>query len=140
MGPELFDSELGDSRRTKSSDCYALGMAVYEVLTGRLPFAQYRKFVIPLVVLRGERPERPQGPEGNWFTDDIWEILKRCWEHEPGNRPSVDCVLQSLEGASGSWVPLHPQAAEGLQVANFSTWSLSDSGGERSWTVVPQVR
>ena len=40
MSPELLDPEsfgLKKSRLTKESDCYALGMMVYEVLSGRVP-------------------------------------------------------------------------------------------------------
>jgi len=37
MSPELLDPDqygLPDSRPTKQSDCYALGMVVYEVFVG----------------------------------------------------------------------------------------------------------
>ena len=37
MSPELFDPEsfgLQEGRPTKASDCYALGMVIYEVLSG----------------------------------------------------------------------------------------------------------
>ena len=41
MSPELFDpGEFGlkDGRQTKRSDCHALGMVIYEVLSGQAPF------------------------------------------------------------------------------------------------------
>jgi len=41
LNPDQFD--LKDSRPTKQSDCYALGMAIYEVLSGQSPFALYSK-------------------------------------------------------------------------------------------------
>ena len=135
MSPELFDPEmfgLRDSRQTKPSDCYALGMVVYEVLSGQVPFAQYRKYAVVAKVLKGERPKRPQGVRGNWFTDDVWGILERCWTPEPSDRPRIDCMIQCLEEASGFWTPLSPLTAGGPQVADSSAWTTSDLTTEGS--------
>jgi len=44
MGPELFPAGRFDPEHnspTKSSDCYALGMVIYEVLSGKVPFYDY---------------------------------------------------------------------------------------------------
>ena len=115
MSPELLDPEARDNRRTKFSDCYALGMVIYEVLSGRTPFYQYQNAVIPRKVLRGDRPERPQGEEGAWFTDDVWTVLEHCWMPQPGDRPSIEDILRSLEEASRSWTPpLFPPMAGSL--------------------------
>ena len=100
MSPELFAPDkfgLRHSRRTEHSDCYAFGMVIYEVLSGELPFPSYVDYIVIAKVLEGERPERPQGLEGMWFTDDMWSVLEHCWEPVPGNRPSVPQVLQSLK-------------------------------------------
>jgi len=42
MSPELIDPKEGDGRPTKDSDCYALGMVVYETISGHLPFHEVR--------------------------------------------------------------------------------------------------
>jgi serine/threonine protein kinase len=68
MSPELLYPEkfgLENSYSTKGSDCYALGMVIYEVLSGLEPFATYRDSEVVLMVLHGERPKRPQGDEGD---------------------------------------------------------------------------
>ena len=133
MSPELFEPEMFGvkaSRRTKSSDCYAFGMVVYEVLTGQAPFSQYNKYAAVGKVLRGERPERPQGPEGSWFTDDVWGMLGRCWDPNPSDRPSIKDVLQRLEEASTSWTPL-PPLMEDPQQLDSPSWTFSElSTGE----------
>jgi len=106
MSPELFDPEnfgLKNSRPTKRSDCYALGMVIYEVLGRRVPFYRHASFAVVVRVGKGERPRRPQGEERVWFTDDIWSILERCWVPNPGDRPSIEDVLQCLEKSSRSW-------------------------------------
>ena len=108
MSPELLHPEdfgLKKSRPTKESDCYALGMVVYEVLSGRTPFAPAKAIVVISKVLEGHRPERPHGEQGKLFTDAIWEVLGLCWKHEPSDRPSARVVLQHLEGTPS---PLRP--------------------------------
>ena len=101
MSPELLDPEmfgLKKSRTTKQSDCYALGMVIYEVLSGQTPFAPSRAPVVIRKVLKGERPERPQGSGGELFTDSIWRVVELCWEPQPRDRISAEAVLLGLEG------------------------------------------
>ena len=105
MSPELFDSEAQDRCPSKCSDCYALGMVVYEVLSLCMPFYQYQNRDIPSKVVQGDRPARPEGADGVWFTDKVWEVLERCWVPEPQNRPSTKDVLRCLEKGSMSRVP-----------------------------------
>ena len=114
MSPELLDPEIQDRRHTTRSDCYALGMVMYEVLSGRAPFYRYKNnqsFVIPGKVIAGDRPERPQGAEGAWFTDYVWETVERCWKPQPRDRPNIEVVLQCLEGVSKSWIPPSPRSS-----------------------------
>ena len=99
MSPELLDPEssgLRGSRPTKESDCYALGMLIYETLSGKAPFAPFNAPIVK--ILRGERPERPHGAEGAWFTDGIWAMLELCWKYRPGDRVGAETVLSCLEG------------------------------------------
>ena len=116
MSPERLDPDhfgLKNSRPTKESDRYALGMVVLEVLSGRAPFASYSTHVVARKVTKGERPGRPEGPEGAWFTDDLWRILELCWAIPPESRPSIEAVLECLERASGTWEAPSQQAGEG---------------------------
>ena len=101
MSPELLDPgrfNLTEGRRTKESDCYALGMVIYEILSGQAPFAPLRPPPVIWRVLEGLRPERPEGEV--LFTDDIWRTLELCWKHQPGERISAKIVLQRLENTS----------------------------------------
>ena len=134
MSPELFhpkDFGLEDSRRTKCSDCYALGMVIYEVLSGRVPFFSYDVFAVVAKVGRGERPERPQGAEGKLFTDVIWGILERCWAPRRDNRPRIEDVLRFLEEASRFWTPLSP-LVDGPQITDSPIFSLLDPSTEEN--------
>lgn len=103
MSPELLDPAsfgLQKCRLTRESDIYALGMVIYEVLSGLVPYAPVKVPVLKIV--RGERPERPRGEQGAWFTDNIWGMLKRCWNPLPGDRPGLKAVFRCLGGGVGS--------------------------------------
>jgi len=111
MSPELLDPDrfgLGDGRPTKDSDCYALGMVVLEVLTGKSPFPNDNNLIVMRKIIEGERPGRPRGKEGVWFTDDLWEMLEQCWSPQPESRPAINAILQCLRRGSTAWQPLPP--------------------------------
>ena len=105
MSPELVDAGFHGRLRSKSSDRYALGMVIYEVLSGCVPFYQHADLSIPGKVVKGNRPERPQGAGGVWFTDPVWKMLKCCWVAQPKNRPTIGDVLRCLEDHSRAWMP-----------------------------------
>ena len=127
MSPELLNPEIQNRRQTKRSDCYALGMVIYEVLSGHIPFLGYSNYAATAKVLRGERPEKPQGVEGDWFTgaSEVWEVLERCWAPQPENRPSIEDVLQHLKKVSGSWIPPSPRLSAVPPTTDSPTWGFS---------------
>lgn len=100
MSPELINPakfNLNESRPTKKSDCYALGMVIFEVLSEQVPFAPREGTAIISNIVDGERPGRPQGREGERFPDDLWRMLEACWKPQPDDRPSLDIVLTCLQ-------------------------------------------
>ena len=108
MSPELLNPDMfgfKESRPTKESDCYALGMVVLEVLSGRPPLASDKVFIVMRKIMDGKRPGRPEGPEGEWFTDDLWRMLELCWAARPESRPSIEAVLECLEQVSRAREP-----------------------------------
>ena len=111
MSPELIIPEKFGLRRsllTKASDCYAFGMAVYETISGYVPFYETRHMGVFLKVVEGESPRRVHG-----FADNLWEMLELCWATQPSARPSIKDVLQCLEGISN---PREPQPSPSLPV------------------------
>lgn len=117
MSPELLNPEqLGskESQPTKESDCYALGMVIYEVLSRKAPFSSYdRDFVVSRKVIEGERPRRPSGTARAWFTDNLWIMLEQCWLAQPKDRPTTKTVLGHLEQILKTWQPLPPSLSQG---------------------------
>jgi len=111
--PELLDPGLfgfKNSRPTKESDCYALGMVIYEVLSGKSPLRLCEDHVVSQKIIDGMRPGRPGGLKRAWFTDDLWEMLELCWSSQPKSRPTTEAVLECLERVSPAWQPLPPSA------------------------------
>lgn len=126
MSPELLDPEkykLG-GHPTKESDCYALGMLIYEVLSGERPFASHSLSTVMRIVLEGGRPERPEGHKGRLFTDSIWEVVKHCWEAEPGLRANARVVLLHLE-EDPPWPTGNPD--EGMTVDYRDDYQLDET-------------
>ena len=135
MSPELLHPDqygLKDSRPTKESDCYALGMVIYEVLSGRAPFTPFKDYIVIRKVIEGERPGRPERVEGEWFTDDLWLMVNLCWETRPENRPGIETVLECLEEVSMGWKPPSAQVDEDAE-SDESDWDLTAE-------VIPPVR
>ena len=121
-------SNPAESRPTKESDCYSLGMAIYEVLSGQVPFSSYDSAEIAEVVLRGERPKRPQGNGGKHFTDEIWEVLECCWKEHPGSRLNAKSLYIRLgENPSLLWTP-DPDGDGDTDSDNWSVFAESGSG------------
>ena len=103
MSPELIDPQqlgLKSSRPTESSDCYALGMVIYETISGHMPFHEDTDIMVFAKVLKGKRPSR-----GVKFKKTLWGMLERCWESQPNNRPSIGEVHRCLETLSNSSEP-----------------------------------
>ena len=90
LAPEMFGLE--ESRPTKSSDCYSLGMVVYETVSGKKPYQETPDRAVFLKIVQGERPRRCEG-----FMDSLWGMVEGCWTFQPNGRPSIEDVLRCLE-------------------------------------------
>ena len=138
MSPELLHPDqfgLEDSQPTKQSDCYALGMVIYEVLSGQAPFASLKDFVVIRKVVDGERPARPEGAKGVWFADDLWGTMNLCWETQPDSRPNIATVLERLEYGSRAWKPPSPRMEEIVEETDEDDWHLTLTVSDPSRTV-----
>jgi len=129
MSPELIAPEkfgFKNSRPTISSDCYALGMVIYETISGNVPFHTAIDVSVFMKVVEGERPSR-----GAKFTTDLWGMLERCWASGPNDRPSIEAVLQCLDMISYS-----PGVDEEMEKDNDYLDSTTNSSGTSNWTTV----
>ena len=126
MSPELIDPQqfgLKNSCPTKLSDCYALGMVIYETISGNLPFHEHTDLTVFVKVLQGVHPRRGAG-----FTDDLWRMLELCWVPQPSARPSIEDVLHCLERVSQSSESPYPGVNGDLDEGSDWDWSNNSSG------------
>lgn len=125
MSPELIDPQrFGFQKRrpTISSDCYALGMVIYETISGNLPFHKHTDPTVIVKVLEGGRPLR-----GVRFTNSLWKMLELCWASQANDRPSIEGVLQCLEMVSNLSEPHFTGVDEGTEMDSDDSDSADDS-------------
>jgi hypothetical protein len=70
-----------------------------QAFTSEVPFHPYLTAGAMLAILEAKRPARPTHPN---LTDELWALMKRCWNQDPYLRPEMSWVLQILRGSSVS--------------------------------------
>ncbi|KIO31601.1 hypothetical protein M407DRAFT_19349 [Tulasnella calospora MUT 4182] len=76
-------------RPVEGSDVYGFGGLILATMTGNRPF--YNKpteGLIFVAVFNGEIPQPADHPQIS-ETDPLWSLMKKCWNSEPSERPSM---------------------------------------------------
>ena len=140
MAPELLNPSgfgLKNSNPTKRSDIYAFGVVTYQVgnscfitgtvtkngiqsITGQQPFPGAKDGVIIYNVVTGERPGRPAGPN-EWLSDDVWNLISRCWSPSRDGRPDVNFAMNALN-----------DAADAVEVRRRKLYTTTSDQGKRT--------
>jgi len=106
MAPEVLRGEPADAR----SDLWALGVMLYEMSTGELPFRGQTGFEISSAILKeAPAPLPPRLPAG------LRSIAQRCLAKEPGQRyqraGEVGAALEAIQSDAAVAVPAPPRPA-----------------------------
>jgi len=72
-----------------------------QAFTGEVPFHPNNPAAAMLAILNEKRPARPTHPN---FTDELWTLMKRCWNQDPYSRPEMSEVLETLRSSSVSFL------------------------------------
>jgi len=129
MSPELLDPERfgmpesEGNRPTRQSDCYALGMVIYEVgarvsefvivnnlltkaqvLCGHHPYVEFLSDILAVhAITEGVRPNKPEAAKQLGFNDELWRTVELCWLEDRNAQPSVRDILSCLNDAAAFW-------------------------------------
>jgi len=128
MAPERFSSrspdesdtalELTDQRsnRAKLGDLYSLGVVLYEMVTGVLPFEAPE--LSSLLVRLHNQPLRPPSSRGATLSPSAEQLIESLLAKDPRARaPSAVSVLEALEGVAIARRPLRWPWFWGLGIA-----------------------
>jgi len=103
MAPEILRGETADHR----ADLWALGIVLYEVVSGRLPFEGRTGFEISAAIMR-EMPS-PLGPP---VPPGLWAVIQRCLAKEPTQRyqraGEIQAALEAVQSAAIAFTEITP--------------------------------
>ncbi|MDX3534092.1 protein kinase [Streptomyces sp. MB09-01] len=104
--PAYVAPESAEGRpQTSAVDIYGAGILLYELLTGRPPFAGGTA----LEVLHRHLSEDPQRP--STVPEPLWTVVERCLRKEPDERPSAVSLARALRVVAAG-IGVHSSAAE----------------------------
>ncbi|CAB5388433.1 uncharacterized protein OCT59_029242 [Rhizophagus irregularis] len=108
MDPKFFE-ENHSYGLTEKSDMYSLGILFWELTSRLSPFDFENKNHLEIIrikqdILNNKLRETPI-PGTN---DKFVSLYKKCWQHEPDERPYIDQVIQELD----SFNPIDPIDSE----------------------------
>ncbi|MFG2225549.1 serine/threonine-protein kinase [Streptomyces sp. NPDC048644] len=106
--PAYVAPESAEGRpQTSAVDIYGAGILLYELVTGRPPFAGSTA----LEVLHRHLSEEPQRPGS--VPEPLWTVIERCLSKQPEGRPSAENLARALRTvAAGVGVHATPAQAE----------------------------
>ncbi|KAG6833762.1 hypothetical protein H0H87_001194 [Tephrocybe sp. NHM501043] len=90
---------VGEGVLSLSSDIYAFGMTVLEVLTHRQPYSHIRHATeVVIKASTGEIPRRPIDPRvvERGLHDDLWMLLTKCWLRKSEDRPTIKEIVHQF--------------------------------------------
>ncbi|MEU5213318.1 serine/threonine-protein kinase [Streptomyces sp. NPDC020742] len=111
--PAYVAPESAEGRpQTSAVDIYGAGILLYELVTGRPPFAGSTA----LEVLHRHLSEEPQRPGS--LPEPLWTVIERCLRKRPEERPSAENLARALRTVAAGIVahasPAQAEAALGV--------------------------
>lgn len=104
--PAYVAPESAEGRpQTSAVDIYGAGILLYELVTGRPPFAG----ATALEVLHRHLSEEPRRP--TTVPEPLWTVIERCLRKDPDQRPSAENLARALRTVAAG-VGVHSTPAQ----------------------------
>ncbi|KAG6820841.1 hypothetical protein H0H93_010668 [Arthromyces matolae] len=103
-----------------------------KIYTGRLPFVDIANDAEVIYrVIQGVRPNRPIIPDnlGVYISDDLWDLIRHCWEQQPTSRPSIEDVVDTISDWHRAWDGKIVESVEN----SVAEWIFSNQGHYLCW-------
>src|SRR5215210_6998384 len=92
--PYLSPERLSENRVSAQSDLWAVGVVLYQMLTGKLPYDADSEEALKVRIQRGGLPQ----PPSPLLSPQLRQILSRCLQPNPSERyPDVVSLKEALE-------------------------------------------
>jgi serine/threonine-protein kinase len=123
--PEYMSPEQAQGHRVDfRSDIYALGIVVYEIFTGRVPFRGETPISTILKHMHDPPPLDP--PEAESIPTAVRSVLRRCLEKNPADRfPSARDVAEAMRGARSPSRRQQPMPTSALEAPTLESPTLA---------------
>jgi len=90
--PDRYGCQSG--RATFSSDIFSLGLVIYEVYSGHIPYPESRsEKVVNDVAVHGIRPTRPL----RLSSDYLWHLVEVCWHQDCAERYNIETLRAGVD-------------------------------------------
>jgi serine/threonine protein kinase len=114
MAPEQIEGHRGDRR----TDLYALGVILYELLTGRPPFTGDNHLAVMAQHLKGGLPRLDKVQPG--VSPQVAAIVARCLRRDPDDRyADMHALIHDIDNPDGVDIALLDESAEPPAAARF---------------------
>ncbi len=84
---------------TQKSDIYSIAMLMWEISSGQSPFISYEHdYNLAIKIINGIRPKI-----GSGIPLKYKELMEKCWNANPSNRPNIDLCLNQINQMKNSY-------------------------------------
>ncbi|PKK66739.1 kinase-like protein [Rhizophagus irregularis] len=87
IDPQFFKDKK--YKKNKESDIYSLGVLLWEITSGHIPFSECSKDILFRDYIKGGGREEPI----KGTPTEYQKLYQECWSDEPKSRPNIEKVL-----------------------------------------------